>query len=477
MDFRQLRYFVALYEEGHVGRAAERLALSQPALSQQIRQLEQNLDVSLFQRSGKRLLPTVAAHTLYNHAVPLLEGLERAREAMRVFRGQTPRSLAIGVLQTVNASLVPYMVERLHAAQPHLRVQIYELSGIDIERRLLTGNLDIGIGFLPPRQPGLHSVELYEDELQLVIPEEHPLKEFRKVSLAQAAELPTLRVGDQNYYNVRASMEASGVLEGAPYQVEWKHFQSAAPVAEGLQAGALDLGFLGDSGFIFLAAKGAPVKLVGVSRQNPDTIALLVPKDSPVRSIADLKGRKVAYWPGAWSQQLTLRALEKAGLPKDYVEFVKLMPIDAAAALPRGSIDAFPVWEPYISQQIVVSGARPILTARDLMPGLSSIAANAASIEPRRAQIADFLGRLRKARAWVEAHKEQYADLWAQKANLDRAVSRHWIGQAGMSVGPVDAQAATDYQETADFLLQTGALPKPFDTSTVIDTSFNEAFH
>ena len=154
MDFRQLRYFVALYEEGHVGRAAERLALSQPALSQQIRQLEQNLDVSLFQRSGKRLLPTVAAHTLYNHAVPLLEGLERAREAMRVFRGQTPRSLAIGVLQTVNASLVPYMVERLHAAQPHLRVQIYELSGIDIERRLLTGNLDIGIGFLPPRQPG-----------------------------------------------------------------------------------------------------------------------------------------------------------------------------------------------------------------------------------------------------------------------------------------------------------------------------------
>ncbi|MDO2048660.1 LysR family transcriptional regulator, partial [Escherichia coli] len=69
----------------------QRLALSQPALPPQIRQLEQNLDVSLFQRSGKRLLPTVAAHTLYNHAVPLLEGLERAREAMRVFRGQTPR--------------------------------------------------------------------------------------------------------------------------------------------------------------------------------------------------------------------------------------------------------------------------------------------------------------------------------------------------------------------------------------------------
>ena len=299
---------------------------------------------------------------------------------------------------------------------------------------------------------------------------------FLLTPLAQAAEQITLRVGDQNYYNVRASVEASGVLEGAPYTVDWKHFQSAAPVAEGLDAGALDLGFLGDSGFIFLAAKGAPVKLIGVSRQNPDTIALLVPKDSPVKTIEDLKGKKVAYWPGAWSQQLTLRALQKAGLPKDYVEFVKLMPIDAAAALPQGSIDAFPVWEPYISQQIVFSGAKPIITARDLMPGLSSIAANANTLDEKRAAISDFLGRLQKARAWVEANKETYADLWAKKANLDQAVSRHWIGQANMSVGPVDEQAAADYQATADFLVETGALPKPFATQAVIDTSFSSAF-
>lgn len=295
-------------------------------------------------------------------------------------------------------------------------------------------------------------------------------------TFAQAADKVTLRVGDQNYYNVRASVEASGVLKDAPYTVDWKHFQSAAPVAEGLDAGALDLGFLGDSGFLFLAAKGAPVKLIGVSRQNPDTIALLVPKDSPAKSIADLKGKKVAYWPGAWSQQLTLRALEKAGLPKDYVEFVKLMPIDAAAALPQGSIDAFPVWEPYISQQIVFSGARPILSARDLMPGLSSIGAYGPSIEPKRAEIADFLGRVQKAREWVQAHKSEYAAIWAQKANLDLAVSQHWINQADMSVGPVDADAIKDYQGTADFLVETGALPKALDVQPLIDTSFTPAF-
>ncbi|TRX75106.1 LysR family transcriptional regulator [Pseudomonas mangiferae] len=217
MDFRQLRYFVALYEEGHVGRAAERLCLSQPALSQQIRQLEQKLDVNLFQRTGKKLLPTLAAQTLYSHALVLLDGLERAQEAMRAFRGQSPRHLAVGVLQTVNASIVPLLLERLRQAQPQLIVRIYELSGIEIERRLLTGNLDVGIGFLPPRQPGLHSLPLYEDELQLVIAPQHPLKEFKKVSLAQAAELPMLLLGEE--FRVRQIWQEQLALLGRRPQV------------------------------------------------------------------------------------------------------------------------------------------------------------------------------------------------------------------------------------------------------------------
>lgn len=218
MDFRQLRYFVAVYEEGHVGRAAERLSLSQPALSQQIRQLEHSLDVSLFERGNKRLLPTLAAHTLYNHALPLLDGLQRAREALRNFRGQALRTLAIGVLQTVRPSLVPQLLERLRKAQPHLVVQIYELSGLEIERRLLNGTLDIGISYLPPRQPGLHGLLLYEDELQLVIPHTHPLREFKKVSLKQAAELPMLMLGEE--FQVRQIWQAQLANLGRRPQVQ-----------------------------------------------------------------------------------------------------------------------------------------------------------------------------------------------------------------------------------------------------------------
>ncbi|VVN78578.1 HTH-type transcriptional regulator CynR [Pseudomonas fluorescens] len=218
MDFKQLRYFVAVYEEGHVGRAAERLSISQPALSQQIRHLEQNLDVTLFERSSKRLLPTLAAHTLYNHALPLLDGLQRAREALGNFKGQALRTLAIGVLQTVHTSLVPQMLERVRKAQPHLVVQIYELTGLEIERRLLNGSLDIGISYLPPRQPGLHGVMLYEDELTLVIPADHPLREFKKVSIRQAAELPMLLLGEE--FQIRQIWQAQLTSLGRRPQVQ-----------------------------------------------------------------------------------------------------------------------------------------------------------------------------------------------------------------------------------------------------------------
>jgi LysR family cyn operon transcriptional activator len=122
------------------------------------------------------------------------------------------------VLQTVHTSLVPQMLERVRKAQPHLVVQIYELTGLEIERRLLNGSLDIGISYLPPRQPGLHGVMLYEDELTLVIPADHPLARIQEGLDEQAAELPMLLLGEE--FQIRQIWQAQLASLGRRPQVQ-----------------------------------------------------------------------------------------------------------------------------------------------------------------------------------------------------------------------------------------------------------------
>lgn len=291
-----------------------------------------------------------------------------------------------------------------------------------------------------------------------------------------AKDTVTLRVGEQNYFNIQASMEASGVLEGLPYTIEWKHFQAAAPVAESLNGNAIDVGFLGDSPLLTLAARGAPVKVVAVSRQNLDGVAILVPKNSPVRTVAYLSGKTIAVWRGAWSQQLVLRALERAGLRADAVKYAYLMPIDATNALANGSVDAVSLWEPFVSTLALRQGARPIATAQGLMPALSFVAANEQAAAGKRAEISDFLRRVVAARQWVDSHPREYADLWAKRAKLEPDVAYRWLNDAHQRVGPVDDAAAKDAQNTADFLHKAGVIPAPYDTAKLLDRSYAGAF-
>lgn len=296
------------------------------------------------------------------------------------------------------------------------------------------------------------------------------------VPAAYAKDPVTLTVGEQNYYNIQASMEASGVLRDLPYKIEWKRFQAAAPIAESLSGGALDLGFLGDSGLLTLAARGAAVKVVATSRQNLDGVAIQVAKNSSIRTVQDLKGKTVAVWRGAWSQQLVLRALEHAGLPNDYVKYVFLMPIDATTALANGSVDAVSLWEPFVSTLALRQGARAIATAKGLMPALSFVAGSDKAVQEKHAEIEDFLKRLTVARHWVDTHVDEYADLWAKRANIDRDVAVAWLGTAHQTVGPIDEAAARDAQDTADFLFKAGVLTERFEVKKILDRSYADAF-
>lgn len=284
----------------------------------------------------------------------------------------------------------------------------------------------------------------------------------------------TLVVGDQSY-NTRTVMEAAGVLDDLLYQLDWKQFTAGSPVAEALNVGSLDLGLLGDAPPLFLGALGAPIKVVGISRQSLDGVAVLVRGDSSIRSLADLQGKTVAIWKGSWSQQLALSALDRAGVPRDRVSFRYLNALDASHALEGGPVDAIATWEPYVTQA-QRHGARVLTTAEDLIPAQSFVVASQRALDDaaKHRAIGDFLQRLQQARTWANAdpaHTARYARAWAERTRADAAIAQAWFARARTSIGPVTPAAIAQAQRTVDFFAGEG-LVKGYDASRLFYDGF-----
>ncbi|WP_295513758.1 ABC transporter substrate-binding protein [uncultured Pseudomonas sp.] len=285
----------------------------------------------------------------------------------------------------------------------------------------------------------------------------------------------TLVVGDQSY-NTRTVMEAAGVLQDLPYQLEWKQFTAGSPVAEALNVGSLDLGLLGDAPPLFLGALGAPIKVVGISRQSLDGVAVLVRGDSSIHSLADLPGKTVAIWKGSWSQQLALSALDRAGVPRDKVSFRYLNALDASHALEGGSVDAIATWEPYVTQA-QRQGARVLTTAEGLIPAQSFVVASQGALDDaaKHRAIADFLQRLQQARTWANAdpeHTARYASAWAERTRADAAIAQAWFARARTAIGPVTPESIAQAQRTVDFFAAEG-LVKGYDANRLFYDGFD----
>lgn len=296
-------------------------------------------------------------------------------------------------------------------------------------------------------------------------------------SLSLAAAAQTLVVGDQSY-NARAVMEAAGVLDDLPYTLEWKQFTAGSPVAEALNVGSLDIGLLGDAPPLFLGALGAPIKVIAVSRQNLEGVAILARKGSDIHSLQDLRGKRAALWKGSWSQQLLFSALDQAGVPRDALELRYLSALDASHALDGGSVDVIATWEPYVTQQ-ERQGARVLATAQGLIPAQSFVVANATAVDTKRAQISDFLQRLKQARDWTlsdPANTEAYADAWAKRTRADRDIARAWFARARTDLAPLNPQVIVDAQKTVDFFAGLGLI-KTYPAASLFDTSFTPALH
>jgi sulfonate transport system substrate-binding protein len=291
------------------------------------------------------------------------------------------------------------------------------------------------------------------------------------VAAALADEPVVLRVGDQKGGN-RSLLEISGLAKDLPYRIEWAEFPAAAPILEALNAGALDVGYTGDLSFLSVYAAGAPIKAIGGTRSDAKTQAILVRADSPIKNAADLRGKRLAGTRGGWGQFLIDATLEKSGYKVDEATFAPLGPVDAKVALLAGSIDAWAVWEPYISFATIKDGARVVANGEGLTPTITFIVASDKAIATKRAAVQDLLQRLNRARLWSLDHLGEYAKNTAELTKLPEDVLLSAYTAQKTSPIAIDEAVVSEVQQASDRATRYGILPKTLDVGKAVDRSF-----
>ncbi|WP_418121935.1 ABC transporter substrate-binding protein [Variovorax sp. 160MFSha2.1] len=285
---------------------------------------------------------------------------------------------------------------------------------------------------------------------------------------------PVLKAGDQKG-GLRALLEAAGGLEGLSYDIQWSEFPAAAPLAEALNAAAVDSGPIGDAPLIFALAAGTRVKAIGANRSDSYGTAVLVRPDSPLKTAADLKGKSVATNRGSIGHYVTLKAITSAGLKPEDVNLRFLAPADAKLALTQGSVDAWATWEPYTALAEVSKHARVLVSGRGLLPGLSYLAATDSAIAAKRPVLQDFLQRVVKAQLWSYRNVDAYSAALARIIGIPLEAAKLQFERRQQKWVAIDAQVIADQQGTADFYRQVGLIRQPLDVKGTFDTGFGVA--
>jgi sulfonate transport system substrate-binding protein len=288
---------------------------------------------------------------------------------------------------------------------------------------------------------------------------------------AATAQGKVVNIGFQKYGNL-ILLKGTGGLEKrlAPlgYKVVWKEFPSGPPLLEALNAGAIDFGHTGEAPPIFAQAAGVPFVYVAYEPPAPKGEAILVPRDSSIKTLADLKGRKIALNKGSNVHFLLVRALEHAGVKYSDVEPIFLAPADARAAFERGAVDAWVIWDPFQAAAEAATGARTLSDATGLAPNrqfyLASqkfADANPEVVDAILAEIADF-------DKWAAGRESEAADQLSAGIGIPAAVLETALKRQTYGVRPVDAAAVADQQQIADTFYALGLVPKHVVVSSIV---------
>ncbi|QUH02628.1 ABC transporter substrate-binding protein [Saccharopolyspora erythraea] len=291
---------------------------------------------------------------------------------------------------------------------------------------------------------------------------------------ADALSKVVLKVGDQKGGS-RSQLAAAGLLDDVPYRIEWSTFTSGPPLLEAVSAGAVDVGSVGNTPPLFAAAANARLSLVSASKADPAGDAILVPPDSPLRAVTELRGKTIGVAKGSSAHGQILYTLARAGLGLGDVRLSFLQPSEAYSAFTQKQIDAWAVWDPYTAQAEIEAGARVLATGEGTANGYGFQAASIGALGDagKNAAIADFVTRLARAQVHNDAHPEDRARTWTAETGLPIDVTRRAADRKNQLPVPMDQALVDSEQRLADALADARVLPGRIRFEDFVDRRFD----
>ena len=281
-------------------------------------------------------------------------------------------------------------------------------------------------------------------------------------SFAQTGAARTLRIGNQK--GVLSLLKGRSVLEKRltplGVSVKWTEFTAGPVQLEALNVGSIDFGDVGEAPPIFAQAAGAPLVYVGATVPRPALEAVVVPKDSPIRSVADLKGKRVAYNKGSNVQYFLVKLLQKHGLQFSDVQSVYLAPADARAAFERGAVDAWVIWDPFLAAAQQTLQARLLADATGVVNNRGYYFSSRDFATKNTDVLRIALQEINGIDAWVAHNKEAAATELSKVLGLDTSITSLYVNRVRFGVAPVTRDILAEQQEIADTFHTLKLIPK-----------------
>ena len=300
-------------------------------------------------------------------------------------------------------------------------------------------------------------------------------REFLKLSLGATAvaALPQHASAQASIKEIRIGYQKNGVLVIARQQaalekqfaprgieVKWVEFSSGPPMLEAMNVGSVDYGAVGDSPPVFAQAAGAAV-VYAAGQPITNGQGILVPANSPIRTIADLKGKRVGFTKGSSAHNIIVQTLEKADLTYADITPVYLTPPDAGPAFANGSIDAWSIWDPYFAIGETKQNGRILVNASEITKTNSFYIANRDFAKSHGPILQAIIDVTSATATWAETHRDEVARALSAVTNIPLDIQTVAANRSSFAVGPITEDIIATQQGVADRFFKLGLIPKP----------------